>query len=227
MIRWREQRLAKQLPVRVRGLDADGNPFLQETYTLNVSRCGARLECLSVVRGEGDSVEVEHAREKGRFTVVWLGSPGTPFDNQAGIRSIEPTKNIWQLAFPRPERIVEDPAPASVAQPVLLDERRGASRRTRPRFHCMGGVDIWQKGAASPQAGTLAEISLGGCYLEVNWALPMNTRVELHMRIGDIEVRAVGVVAYLDPSGGMGIRFNQLSPEDLHSLEALLNRLAS
>jgi len=227
MIRWREQRLAKQLPVRVRGLDPDGNPFLQETYTLNVSRCGARLECLSVVHGEGVSVEVEHAREKGRFTVVWLGSPGTPFDNQVGIRSIEPTKNIWQLSFPPPERITDEPAPAAAPEPVLLNERRGSSRRTRPRYRCMGGVEIWQKEAASPQPGTLAEISLGGCYLEVNWALPLNTRVELHMRIGDVEVRAAGVVAYLDPSGGMGIRFNQLSPEDLHNLEALLNRLAS
>lgn len=225
MICWREQRLAKQLPVRVRGLDPDGNPFLQETYTLNVSRRGARLECLSAIRGEGDSVEVEHSREKARFTVVWLGSPGTPFDTQVGLRSLEPAKNIWNLAFPPPQRNTDEPAPPP--EPVLLNERRDSSRRTRPRYRCMGGVEIWQKGAASPQPGTLAEISLGGCYLEVNWALPVNTRVELHIRIGDLEVRAAGVVAYLDPSGGMGVRFNQLSPDDLHNLEALLNRLAS
>jgi hypothetical protein len=226
MVRWREQRLNKQLPVRVRGQDSDGNRYLQETYTLNVSRSGARLECLSAARGEGDTVELEHAREKARFTVVWLGPPGTPLDNQAGLRSLEPTRNIWNLQFPAPQRVVEEPAPAP-AEPVLLTERRATSRRTRPRYRCMGGVDIWQKGAASPQPGTLAEISLGGCYLEVNWALPVHTPVELHMRIGDIEVRAAGVVAYLDPSGGMGVRFHQLSPEDLHNLEALLNRLAS
>ncbi|MGH9804749.1 MAG: PilZ domain-containing protein [Candidatus Acidiferrales bacterium] len=225
MIRWREQRLAKQLPVRVRGRDSDGNPYLQETYTLNVSRRGARLECLSAVRGEGDSVEVEHAREKARFTVVWLGPPGTPLDNQVGIRCLDPTKNIWNIEFPPPERITDEPAP--LPEPVLLNERRDATRRTRPRYRCMGGVDIWQEGAASPQPGTLAEISLGGCFLEVNWPLPVNTRVELHMRIGDLEVRAAGVVAYLDPSGGLGVRFNQLSPEDLHNLESLLNRLAS
>lgn len=226
MIRWREQRLNTQFPVRVRGLDSDGNPFLQETYTLNVSRRGARLECLSAVRGEGETVELEHAREKARFTVVWLGPTGTPFDNQVGIRSLEPTKNIWGLAFPPPQRITDEPAPPP-ARPVLLSERRDASRRRRPRYRCMGGVEIWQKGAASPLPGTLGEISLGGCYIETNSMLPVNTRVELHMRIGDVEVRAAGVIAYLDPSGGLGVRFNQLSPEDLTSLEGLLNRLAS
>lgn len=226
MIRWREQRLATQLPVRVRGLDSDGNPFLQETYTLNVSRRGARLECLSAARGEGETVELEHAREKARFTVVWLGPPGTPFDNQAGLRSLDPAKNIWNLAFPPPERITDEPAPPP-AEPVLLSERRDASRRTRPRFRCMGGVEIWQKGAASPLPGTLAEISLGGCYIETNSLFPVNTRVEVHMRIGDVEVRAAGVVAYLDPSGGLGLRFNQLSPQDFSNLESLLTRLAS
>ena len=127
MIRWREQRLATQLPVRVRGLDSDGNPFLQETYTLNVSRRGARLECLSAARGEGETVELEHAREKARFTVVWLGPAGTPFDNQAGVRSLEPTKNIWNLAFPPPERITDEPAPPP-PEPVLLSERRTDSQ---------------------------------------------------------------------------------------------------
>ena len=226
VIRWREQRLATELPVRVRGHDSVGNSFLLETQTLNVSRRGVRLECLSAVRGEGDTVELQHGREKARFEVIWLGPPGTPFDNQVGLRALEPAKNIWGLAFPPPQRITDEPA-TPPPQAVLLSDRRADTRRTRPRYRCMGGVDVWQAGAAYPQPATLAEISLGGCYLESNWALPLHTHVELHMRIGDVEVHAAGVVAYLDASGGIGVRFHELSPEDLRSLQGLLNRLAS
>ena len=44
MIRWRERRLAKQLPVRVRGRDADGNPYLTMAAALATGLYGVEHE---------------------------------------------------------------------------------------------------------------------------------------------------------------------------------------
>jgi hypothetical protein len=228
MAAWREARVRKELPVRIRGTDYDGNPFVQETYTVDISRRGARLEWLSSLKGAGDTIEVQRGREKARFRVVWIGDVGTPQDNQIGIRSLEPTKYIWGEPLPAPIRVDEpgqEAAPAQPAPPAAANA--SAEQRRRPRYRCGGAAQVWQEGAQSPQSGTLSEISTGGCFIETTWPLPIGTHIELHLKTHEVEVEVKGVVGYLDPSGGMGIVFSQVSSEAREHLQQLIDRLAA
>ncbi len=54
----REQRIAKALQVKARGVDRDGNSFVQKIHTIDISRSGARLASMGCVRGPGETIEV-------------------------------------------------------------------------------------------------------------------------------------------------------------------------
>lgn len=228
MATWREARVHKELPVRIRGTDYDGNPFVQETYTVDISRRGARLEWLSSLKGAGETIEVQRGREKARFRVVWIGDIGTPQDNQIGICSLEPSKYIWGESLPAPVRVTEPeeitPTPLSAAS---ASADPPVNQRRRPRYRCGGAAQVWQESAQSPQSATLSEISLGGCFIETSWPLPVGTHVEVHLKTHELEVQAQGVVGYLDPSGGMGITFSKISHQDRERLQQLIDRLAA
>lgn len=221
---WREARVARELRVRVRGVDYNGNLFVQDTYTTNISRRGARLEWLSGLKGAGETVEVQCGREKGRFRVIWIGQVGTREDSQIGICSLEPTKCIWGVPLPPPIRVSE-PEAAKTAPPGAGTPLQ--KRRKRPRYRCRGGVQVWQEGAQAPQGGTLSEISVGGCYIETSWPLPVGTHVELLLRALELEVRAKGIVGYGHPSMGMGIAFGEITTEDRDRLQELTGLLAA
>jgi len=228
MATWREGRVRKELPVRIRGTDYEGNPFVQDTYTVDISRRGARLEWLSSLKGAGDTIEVQRGREKARFRVVWIGDIGTAQDNQIGIHSLEPTKYIWGEPLPAPVRVDEPEQRAAPAQPAPpAAANASASQRRRPRYRCGGAAQVWQEGAQSPQGATLSEISTGGCFIDTTWPLPVGTRVDVHLKTHELEVQAQGVVGYLDPSGGMGIAFSKISNEDRERLQQLIDRLAA
>jgi c-di-GMP-binding flagellar brake protein YcgR len=71
----------------------------------------------------------------------------------------------------------------------------------------------------------LTDLSLNGCYLEVNSPFPVATRVTLTMRAGAADVKPEGVVRVMHPERGMGIEFTQRTPEHRASLEKFLAAL--
>ena len=71
----------------------------------------------------------------------------------------------------------------------------------------------------------LMDLSLGGCYLEINSPFPVCTRVTLSMRAADVELKAEGVVRVMHPDKGMGVEFTQSTPEHRGLLEKFLNLL--
>ncbi len=91
----REQRSAKALRVKTRGVDRNGNPFTQKIHTIDISRSGARLDSMGFLRATGETIEAKRGWRKARFRVVWVGEIGTPHDNQIGISSLEPGKDLW------------------------------------------------------------------------------------------------------------------------------------
>ncbi len=128
-----EYRIRKVLRVRVRGLDHNGNPFVQSAQTIDISRHGARLDGVGYLTGRGQTIEVKRHWQKARFRVVWTGQIGTPEANQIGVCCLEPSKYIWgaplpQLAAPRAE--------AFPALPSALPwtRQQAAERRREPRW---------------------------------------------------------------------------------------------
>jgi c-di-GMP-binding flagellar brake protein YcgR len=71
----------------------------------------------------------------------------------------------------------------------------------------------------------LTDLSLGGCYLEINSPFPVSTRVTLSMRAAGVELKAEGVVRVMHADKGMGVEFTQATSEHRTLLEKFLSML--
>ncbi len=80
--------------------------------------------------------------------------------------------------------------------------------------------------------GTLTNISLHGCYVEMNTTFPVGTKVGVVLKSFGIRiqapgtVRAPGAVRATYPSLGMGIGFMELEPDQQANLRELLDALS-
>lgn len=71
----------------------------------------------------------------------------------------------------------------------------------------------------------LTDLSLGGCYLETPSPFPVRARVELSMRVGELEVHASGLVRVMHPDVGMGVVFIQKTDEQRQQVEKFIQAL--
>lgn len=102
MGRRQEERLAHRIFVWVAGTDYRGNPFRQTAKIKDISRLGARLAEIRCLRSAGELLELRCRGRKARFRVVWIDEQA----GEAGVRCVEPSKNLWRMSFPpaRPEK---------------------------------------------------------------------------------------------------------------------------
>jgi hypothetical protein len=71
----------------------------------------------------------------------------------------------------------------------------------------------------------LTDLSLGGCYLEINAPFPIRTRIILSMRAGKLQVQAEGVVRVMHPEVGMGVEFTQKTVQQREHLGKFIHAL--
>ena len=109
--------------------------------------------------------------------------------------------------------------PATAA--VEWKERRGS-----PRIRCSGSVELRAQGKNVRKWGTLTDISLHGCYVELNDTYSVDTKVDLVMKSFGIRIVAPGTVCTSYPFLGMGICFGEIKPEESVHLKQLIDALA-
>src|SRR5947209_7211869 len=71
----------------------------------------------------------------------------------------------------------------------------------------------------------LTDLSLGGCYLETPSPFPVRARVDLSMRVGELEVQASGLVRVMHPDVGMGVIFIHKTNEQRQQVEKFIQAL--
>ena len=76
-----------------------------------------------------------------------------------------------------------------------------------------------------PVGSKLTDLSLGGCYLEINSPFPVRTRIVLSMRVSDLELRVEGVVCVMHPEVGMGVEFTQKTAAQRSHVEKFIHAL--
>jgi hypothetical protein len=74
---------------------------------------------------------------------------------------------------------------------------------------------------------TTTDISLGGCYVEMMFTLPVGTPLQVVLWLDDAKVVGGAVVATCDPQFGNGIRFVDMTWQDKVRLEKYLAEVAS
>jgi len=102
----------------------------------------------------------------------------------------------------------------------------GNNRRRSPRYHCDGSVEFRAEGSPVRMWGTLTDISMHGCYVEMSATFPVDTKADLVVDALGIGFRAKGIVRISYPFLGMGILLTEIMPEQRVFLDQLLSKLA-
>jgi len=93
----RSARLAIKLPVRIRGIAASGEPFNEDTWTVAVSKHGARM--LTVHKPAiGDIMEIENTVLNLKAEAGVVGIADDRFPGEMAVELLEP-KEIWGIHF--------------------------------------------------------------------------------------------------------------------------------
>jgi hypothetical protein len=120
--------------------------------------------------------------------------------------------------------------PGSAAQGAAYPAPRPApalrERRKTPRYVCSGRVELIAEGTEVRLWGTLTDISLHGCYVEMDSTFPVGTNLDLAIESIGIRIKTAAVVRANYPSLGMGISFGAIDAQQTAKLQELLVSLA-
>lgn len=99
-------------------------------------------------------------------------------------------------------------------------------RRATPRFKCQGSAQVREQNSEVRTWGSITDISLHGCYLEMTATFPVGATVFLKLELAGHTVEARGEVRVTYPFLGMGIKFNEITPQNRLRLGELVLAVA-
>ena len=207
----REARKEIQAEVRIFGTSSGGQVFSEKAVTVNVSHQGVELSGVHLQLDLDEIIGLSYGKNRVHFRVKWIGKPGTSKADHVGLLNLYPEKPLWDFPLP-------SPAPDN-HQPKFVEVRK------YPRLKCHNSVEIHAQGGASFWA-TIADLSVGGCYVEMAIPLPRGTKVKVGIWIGETRCWADGEVVYSTPGFGTGVKFGRISEADLERIGQYLGTLS-
>lgn len=210
----REPRSQVRLPVRIFGTDAAGRIFSENVFTADVSREGARLTGVQAQVKAGEIVGISHGVNKSRFSVQWVGQPGSPQAGELGVHSISPEKDIWQVSIP-----------AVGVDTYARKPAAGSERRQHPRLKCGNSIQLHPEGDGAPIWGKALDLSTGGCFVEMPMPLPRGSKLRISLWLNQTKLTLGGKVVNSRPGFGIGIQFTELLPRDAEQLRQFLKSI--
>jgi hypothetical protein len=210
----REPRIPARLAVRIFGSDAQGRPFSENLYTVDISRFGAKLTGMQAEVMIGEVVGMSHGANKGRFVVQWVGKSKTRQEGQLGLLNNTPEKWKWEV-----------PLPPAYMDNYAGEARAAGDRRQHPRIKSIHSVQVQGEGQAAPIWGKTVDLSEGGCFVEMPIPLEKGSRVKVTLWIKDRKLWAKGDVVSSRPGFGIGIHFTEMSTPDTQVLSEFVNDL--
>lgn len=206
----RHHRVKSVLPVRVFGMDSLGKPFAEVAHTLDVSHSGVRLGGFSAFPEVGSVLSLQCHHRKAQFTVAWVGRPGSNRNQQIGLKSLEPERDIFGVRL-KDETIVDD----FVASADGMDANApGDVRRRVPRYLASGAANVLRVNSQEERVAEIQDVSLSGCYLKVSNPFKVGTAAGITLRLGDSTVQVLGTVTTCHPLIGMGLQFDRFYTDD-------------
>jgi len=121
---------------------------------------------------------------------------------------------------PRPRADADAQIPATESAPGLKE------RRQSQRFPCSGSVEFKTEGSDVRMWGTVTDISLHGCYVEMSTTFPVNTRTNLVIESNGVRFHSQATVRASYPFLGMGMCFAGIETAQRAKLEEILAVLA-
>jgi hypothetical protein len=196
----------------------------QLAHTLDLTEISARLGGLCSLLEPGEVIDIQRGAIRAKFQVFWMGAPGSAMEGQAGVRTVEPNKNIWGINLPSDETdlAMTENAIRKQMPPVLTESKPSGEKRWHTRFECTGGASVRAQGANFPVHGQVKDIAQGGVYVETTTPMPVNTEVHVKMNVEGVPIESLGVVRTSYPMVGMGISFQNISPENQERVSSII-----
>lgn len=76
-------------------------------------------------------------------------------------------------------------------------------------------VDVRYEGGDSTGIANTRDIGVGGLYMTTGASLDIGTPILMTVSVGGRAMKLNGMVVYTDPGQGVGVRFKDISDEDL------------
>jgi hypothetical protein len=207
----RHPRVELRVPVRIFGTDANGRPFSENVFTLNISEGGALLgEVTSQLKVE-EIIGLVYEQKKGRFQVRWIGDAGSASSGHVGLCSLAGQPVLWNV-----------PLPATGEDGFFS---RPKDRRRHSRLKYAGSVELHPQDAAVVW-GKTSDISLGGCFVEMAIPLAKETPLRVGLWVGENKIWILARVVSSTPGFGIGLQFAEMSDKDAEALKLLLTKIA-
>ena len=213
MGRRKQGRTEAKLALKLWGTDASGKPFIDAVSTRNISAQGALLEGVKRQLKPGDAVGLTYQGQKARFRVAWVGGAGSEEQGLVGLENAVPGQPLWDVPLPPdgPDSYLPIKAP---------------DRRRFPRFECKASVEV-RLSSGSPVRGNLADLSLGGCYIEMMIPLPVSTQLDLVIWLESGKLATPGLVTSSHAGFGVGVKFIGMGKPERQLLEQYLAEQAA
>ena len=106
MDRRRSPRVTALLPVRIWGVDAYAQPFMQMASMKNISRSGASLQGVCRQVRPGQVLEVQLDQQTAEFRVLWVGQTGPSGQGEIGIERVATEPCIFDVDLERCSQFV-------------------------------------------------------------------------------------------------------------------------
>jgi hypothetical protein len=157
---------------------------------------------------------------------IYSGQPGSPPDSSDGEEGVNYLRRL-KATVAEGAPAAGNPAPNGGGRaPADANSPEWEERRQSPRLRCSGSAEFRAEGSDVRMWGTLTDVSLHGCYMEMNTTFPVGTKVDLVLKSFGIRIQARGTVRTSYPFLGMGICFAEIEPGQKLQLTQLLDALA-
>jgi len=207
-----EPRSALEVPVRVFGMGADGQPFFQPARATNLAIDGALLCGIEHELKVGDTIGVHYGDKKVRCKVVWVINAGATQRIQVGVQLLPEQECPWKSKIPEGE-------------PAKTIDDSGSNRRRFYRHKISFPLEMKDERVNTPMRVNSTDVSGNGCYVETIYPLPKGTMVKADIWIESEKITTSAVVRASDPGVGMGIEFIGLTDETKQRVQEYLDRL--
>jgi hypothetical protein len=204
----REPRKDIRVEVRIFGTDRGGQLFSEKVFTVNVSQQGVELSGVQAQPNVDEVVGITHGVTKAHFRVKWVGQPGSDKAGRLGLLNLSPGKNLWDFPLPPPGY-----------DATVRDAR---DRRASARAKCASSVEVYPTGEAAPIRTRTADLSLGGCFLEMPNPLPPGTQIRIALWVKDFKLWANAEVITSTPGFGIGVKFTEMTEQDRNQLKQFI-----
>jgi PilZ domain len=155
-----------------------------------------------------------------------MGTPGSAMAGQAGVRALEHATNIWGINVPLEVDTTKSPEVLRKDSFLTRTEGRPATeKRWHTRFECSGGASVRAEGPGYPIHGQVKDIAQGGAYIETLTPITVNTEVFVKMNVEGVAIESPGVVRTSYPMVGMGISFQNMSPENQEKINSIIQSI--